>query len=710
MGPVFEALAIFRRELAVQGERAIPWAVTAFAAGIILFFTWPFDPPLWAHAAAAGLCAALIGACPIIRARPVRAATIAVTIALTAAAAGHGAAQVRTAVVGTPLLAREIGPVMLTGRIVATERRPGVNRIVIAPEAIPGVAPAATPRRLRLNIPRTHGLPATGDTVTVRAVVGPALRPAVPDGFQFQRFLYFQRIGGIGYAVGRWQAETQAQAPPWRADIAAAIESWRRAIGARVEAVVPGAAGAVATALINGEQNVIPEDVQDAYRAAGLAHLLSISGFHMTLLAGVVFFLIRRMLALFPAVALRADTKKIAAWTALAVTFFYLLISGMSVPAVRAFMMIAVVLAAVLLDRTALSLRTIAWAALALMAAYPEAVVGASFQMSFAAVLALIALYEQAWLRASWRAPDGRWTVVRAAGVTLLALAATDLVAGGATNLFAIYHFHLLPTYSLASNLIAGPMTGLWIMPAALAGVVLIPLGLEAAPFKLMGLGVAALNGLAREVAAWPAAQIHVPPMSGLALAAGAGGIIFICLWKGRLRWLGIAPILAALAQPWTGRTPDILVDDSARVLAVSDAAGRLMFTPGRAGRFVRDVWSERYGASAQAWPGGDMACDANGCILERNGARVLLAFTAAALAEDCGAVTGIVSVLPARAFCRDGPAIDRFDLARDGAHAVWIGKDGWRVRSSRAAAGARVWTRGVPNNGAGDRRDGPAP
>jgi competence protein ComEC len=684
----YEAWGYFRQELREQEGRAILWIVVAFAAGIAVFFGWREDPPYWV-----GPVAALV-AVLLLRLRWGRAFTRPVAIALVAMAAGHSAAHFRTALVATPILTKEIGPIDIRGLVVETERRPGLNRIVIEPSVLPRVPENGVPKRLRINIPRGHGLPRAGDVITVPAVVGPAMRPAVPDGFQFQRFLYFARIGGTGYSVGKWEAISDEAELTWTAAFVSTTEAWRRAIGRRIAAAVPGDAGAVATALINGEQSVIPEAVQDDYRAAGLAHLLSISGFHMTLLAGVLFFLVRRVLALTP-LALKTDTKKIAAWTALIVTFGYLLISGMSVPAVRSFLMIAVVLMAVLLDRTALSLRTVAWAALVLMVIYPDAVFGASFQMSFIAVLALIALYEQTWLRIPWRNKSGELSLVRAAGVYVLALVVTDLVAGGATNIFALYHFNVLPTYSLIANLIAGPLTGLWIMPMGLLGMTLMPVGLETIPLRAMGAGIGVLNDVAKTIAGWPAAQVHVPPMKTAFLVLATGGLIFICLWKGRLRWTGAVPVMIALLQPWVTPAPDLLVDESARVVAVSDEGGRLIFSPGRSGRFVREVWTEKYGASDRKWPGEEMNCDSSGCALEREGKRVLLAFNAAALAEDCGEVDAIVSTIAAYDICHEGFIIDRIHLARRGAHAVWVTKDGIRARSALDGAGERIWMRG---------------
>jgi competence protein ComEC len=518
------------------------------------------------------------------------------------------------------------------------------------------------------------------------------------SNYRGQRFLYFNRIGGVGYSMGRWQVSDTSPPLDAQARFRAWSESLRRHIGDRISTIVPGADGAVAAALVNGEQSAIPEEAQEAYRMSGIAHLLSISGVHMMLLAGVVFFVVRRMLALIPVIALRIDTKKAAAAIGLLTTAFYLFISGMSVPAVRSFMMIAVVMAAILLDRSALSLRTIAWAALVLMALYPDAVFGASFQMSFLAVLALIALYEQSWLRISLRNAEGELRLVRIAALYLAGLVVTDVVAGGTTSLFAAYHFNQVPSYSVVTNLLAVPLTGLWIMPIGVLALLLMPFGWDALPLQVMGAGVSLLNDLARTVAAWPGAQFHVPPMRAWIMSLAALGLVFVCLWRGRARWLGLALVLPAMAQPFISAKPDVLVDDSARIWAITDAKGALAFKPGRVGRFVRGAWDERYGKSKTAWPPPDTACDSEGCVLSRDGRKVLLAFTPTALAEDCGAADLIISATASRDICRQGQIIDIIDLRRDGAVAIWLTQDGVQARSVRQSTGNRVWMRGEIN------------
>jgi competence protein ComEC len=692
--PVNNAGKSIMLELDQQHGRGLLWLVVAFAAGIALFFSWSEDPPpaVIITLPLLGLMLAITGR----RAHVLKAGGI----ALIALGLGQATAHLRTAIVAAPVLAREIGPVFLAARVAEADRRDGGNRIIIEDFEIPGLAAEETPERLRITLPVSHGLPVVGDRISVRVIVRPAGPPVVPDGFQFQRYLYFNSIGGTGFSLGQWTLEKGALQPEfWRA-MRANIEGIRRTVGDRITEIVEGPDGTVAAALINGEQSAIPQNLQEAYRVSGIAHLLSISGVHMSLLAGIVFFLMRRLLALTP-LALRMDTKKLAAWVGLGATGFYLMISGMSIPAVRSFLMVAVVLGAVLIDRTALSLRTLAWAALLLMVLFPEELFGASFQMSFLAVLSLIALYEQAWLKVKWRSPDGEYMILRAVGMYIAALVVTDFVAGAATSLFAAYHFNRLPTYSLIANLAAVPITGAWIMPAGLAGLLLMPLGLERWPFELMGVGVTLINDIARGVASWPGAQIHVQPMPAAVMCLAALGGILICLWNGRWRWAGALLILPAIIQPGIARSPDLLVDESARVFAVSDQSGHLAFMPGRSGRFVREVWRDRYGASPEDWPrSGEsngqlgLRCDADGCIFERGDQRILLAFRSNVIVEDCGSVDVIISSVATYDLCRAENAYDIIDFRRDGTHSFWFTQQGVISRTAEESTGQRIWTK----------------
>ncbi|MBX7198887.1 MAG: ComEC family competence protein [Rhodospirillaceae bacterium] len=683
-------------EIAAQAGRAFLWLVVAFAAGITAFFAWSFDPP-----AGTGLGIAALGVAGLALRRR---ALAGIALAVIMFGLGHGAAELRTWVVRAPLLDREVGPFQLRGRVVEADKRPEGNHVVLADVILPGVAAAGTPAAIRITLPASHGLPRVGSRMGVRAMVGPVGRPVAPDTFQFQRFLYFQGVGASGFAVGRWYQVASGDPTPWTARAHAWTESLRRKIGDRIAALVPGEDGTVAAALINGEQSAIPQPLQEAYRVSGIAHILSVSGVHLSLLAAIIFFVVRRGFALTPAIALRIDTKKAAAWTALAATGFYLVISGMSVPAIRSFLMVGIVLAAILVDRQAVSLRNVGWAALLLMALYPDAIFGASFQMSFLAVLALVAVYEQSWSKTNLRRIDGSLDIPRAIAFYVFGLVVADFVAGGATAIFAAYHFNRLPTYSVITNLVAAPLTSFWIMPAAVIALLLMPFGLDAWAVRVMGEGVALLDSLARRVADWPGAQVHIPPMSASAMVCAAAGLVFLCLWRGRLRWLGLAPVAMALIQPFLTPPPDLLVDDTGRVVAVSDADGHLAIRPSRAGRFVREVWRERYGLSDHPWPRAlhgaltigsdalDLECDAGGCLFTRNGKRVLIATTPEKIAGLCGQSDAIVTALEID--CAQGLVVDASVLRQAGAHALWLNPDGLMVHTVLQSDGMRVWSR----------------
>ncbi|MDX2142417.1 MAG: ComEC/Rec2 family competence protein [Rhodospirillaceae bacterium] len=684
-----------REEALRQLDAGLLWLVTAFGAGIAAFFTWPVDPWPWVGPALGSLAVAIV-----IWRRRLDGVVFAAAMVL-AVGAGLTAAQVRVSSVDAPVITQEIGPLEVRGRVIEVEREPGRTRVILDRVRFESSVVSRKPVRIRLSLPSRHGAPRVGDVIAVDAVLRPPERPVVPGGFEYQRYLFFERIGALGYTLQPWELKRAQAEEGMSAQARQTIENLRRDISDRILAVIPGDAGAVAVALVTGEQSLISEPLQEAYRVSGLAHLLSISGVHMSLLAAAVFVLVRRTLALWPAVALRLDIKKIAAWAALAATSFYVLISGMSVPAVRAFIMVAVVMIAVLVDRRAISLRSVAMAAVVLLALYPEAVVGPSFQMSFMAVIALVALYERVSLRPHWRGPDGEVRVMRAVLIYVAALVVTDLVAGSVTSLFAAYHFNRLPAYSLIANLVAAPLTGLWIMPTGLLALALMPLGWDAPVLALMGAGVDAVNGTAIAVAGWPGAEVHVPPMAPWAMAGAAAGLIVVCLWRGTLRWIGVIPLVVAMMQPWLASKPDVVMDESGRVVAVSDSGGRLALLPDRRDRFVRSVFKERYGASREAWPKpGEtnpdlgLACDAAGCVLQRNDIRLTLAWSQAAVAEDCGVADVIVAPALFDVSCRSSRVIDRGDLWREGAHALYLGSGRLRVQTVEDETGDRLWSR----------------
>jgi competence protein ComEC len=323
----------------------------------------------------------------------------------------------------------------------------------------------------------------------------------------------------------------------------------------------------------------LPDQIWDQWAVAGIAHLLSISGLHLALVAGTLFFAVRVALALAPPLALRLPTKKLAALIALLGAFGYLLLSGAPVPTLRAFAMTALGLVAIMADRNPFSMRLIAWAAMMVLLLQPESLLGASFQMSFGAVVALIAVYETGLARRPAEAGGLDWRLFMYVG----GIALTTLVASAATTPFSIYHFSRFPTYGIVTNLIAVPITGIWIMPWGMLGIVLIPTGLDGPCFALMGHGIELIIVAAAFVADLPGAALAVPRPPLAALVATTLGGLWLCLWRTSWRRLGLIGIALGLVLMPLGQPADVLIDARGAIVAVRLADGRLPCPPGSA-------------------------------------------------------------------------------------------------------------------------------
>ncbi len=683
--------------LLAERERWALWLPVGIGCGISLYFALPGEPPLW------GGAAALVPAMLLTMLGRQRDLVLILGAAAVAIAAGLTAAQLRTAFVAAPILTREIGPVAVEGRVVEVEPLPRGRRVVLDTPVIEGLAAVETPARIRIRIGGGETLVRPGDRIAVLAGLAPPSPPAAPSAFDFQRHAFFLGIGAVGFAYGQARLVEPRDATTQASSLGLRLADLRQSITDRILARLPGATGAVAAALMTGYQTAVPEPVMDAMRDSGLAHLLSISGLHIGLVAGLLFVGLRGALALVPPLALAYPIKKWAAGAALLGTFFYMLLSGAPVPTQRAFLMTAVMLVAVLLDRRAISMRTVAWAACVILLVTPEALVGASLQMSFAAVAALVAAYEGTRdYRMRQRIGSG---LLRRAGLYFAGIALTSVVATLATAPYSVFHFNRLALYGVVANVLAVPLTGLWVMPFAVAAFLLMPFGLEGVALPPMGWGVQAIIDVAEHVAGWPGAVLVVPVMPVAGLAAITFGGLWVCLWDGRWRYLGLGAIAAGVATVGFVRSPDILVHEEARLVAVKDASGALLLSSGRTARLDGETWLRRAGQErGGSWPregysaDGQLACDSLGCVYRRDGHIVAIAWQPDALAEDCRLADLVISAAPVRGSCPSARRIiDRFDLWREGSHAVWLDAGKIRIESVRATRGIRPWVAPVP-------------
>ena len=688
MGRIGAALAAAaqRIEVLLAGERGrlAPWLAVAMGAGILGYFALREEPPLWA--AAPGPL--LVVVAWLVATRAPHAGWLVGLFG--AAGLGFGAALLHAAT-APPAAAPPLRAVVLSGIVQDVDLLPEGQRVTLAGVRF-GPEEPVQPRSIRVRLrPNDPARPAPGDRVSLRALVRAPSAPAYPGAWDFQRAAFFAGQGGAGFAIGPTQVTPGAgDAPP--------LSGLRAALEARVTAAVPGAAGAVAAALLTGGQSAIPRPDMAAMRDSGLAHLLSVSGLHIAIVMGVTFWVVRFLIACWRGLALRMDGKVWAGVAALGAGGFYMLLTGSQVPMQRSFAMAALVTLALLSGRHAITLRGLALAAAAVMLIAPDALMGPSFQMSFAAVLALVAGWEALRAPVQRLRGDGAWW--RRAAIFAVGLVMTSVLAGLATAPFGLAHFGRLQWYGVAANAVAVPLTSVLVMPAGMLAALLMPLGLDGPALAVMGWGCAAVLAVAREVASWPGAATGARPIPPWGLMCFAFGMLWLCLWRLRWRWLGVPVMVLGLASQALHRPPDLIVSGDARLIGFAAEGAVWVQRQAGASALVRDSWLRAHGtAEARPLPangeaaGGAIACRAGACILraEPDGAAAIL-LRGAPPEEACGRAAVVVSAEPVRGRCAGSAVVDRFAVWRHGPHAVWLGRDGARVVSDRAWRGARPW------------------
>jgi competence protein ComEC len=453
----------------------------------------------------------------------------------------------------------------------------------------------------------------------------------------------------------------------------------------------------VASALITGKRGAITEEVKQAFRDTGLSHLLAIAGLHLGLVGAFVFFAVRGGLALIPPIALRYPIKKIAAGATLLVLACYLLLSGAAIPTQRAFVMNGLVFGAIIIDRLRISMRVCAIAAMVVLVIDPSILVGVSFQMSFGAVVALIAVYE------TYGARLGRLLRSRSVSGKVLGycggVVVTTVVATLGTYPYSIYHFHHLALYSPLANVIAVPLSAMWTLPWGVVTCLLMPFGLERLALVPMGWGIDVTIWVAEHISAMPGDVWAMPrlPPEGLLLISFGG--LWLCLWQGSWRRWGMVAIAAGFATTLLTRPPDILIADGGRFVAARASDGNYFISADKGEKIVRSFFAAETGAALQAWPAagraaeGDLDCAAELCVYTARGRRVAIATGEAALPIRCAGFDAIVSQVPAGFRCRSiMPVVDRIDSWRRGAVALWLDREGITIESANESRGDRPW------------------
>ncbi len=596
--------------LAAESDQLPLWIPAGLAMGIVIWEVFG-NNALWYFAAIAGtlfLAASL-------RRDKMRWAFVAKSAAAFAII-GFLAIMAKSASVAAPPL-RQIQISQFYGRIVKVEQLTARQKVRFELETDGHVG---LPPKIRVNLTLEQYKPefTVGSIISLRARLAPPAGPSLPGAYDFARRAWFAEIGATGTALGTVTLYKKSSAE-------SALANTRHWISNKVETALPGQNGAIALALATGEQGKISEDDADAMRNSGLAHLLSISGLHVTAVVGAIFFLMSRLLALFPYFALRQPVPVYAACAAAIGAIAYTLLTGAQVPTLRSCIAALMILAALALGRDALSLRLVAFGATVILLFWPEALAGPSFQLSFAAVATIIVLHDSNWMRALALRGVGRGIFYR-----LLFGLFGLLVTGMAIELIlapiALFHFHKTGLYGAMANIVAIPLTTFVIMPFEALGLLFDLVGIGAPFWWVAGQGISAILWLAHYVSGLPGAIAMFPAMPDWAF----GMIVFGAFWSGILkssiRWFGLPLCVLGAAGMIAAPYPDILVTGDGKHLAITDAEGRFTILRSKAGEYIRDTLKENAGINAEPvaiedWPGAD--CSLDTCVINlRRGAR----------------------------------------------------------------------------------------
>ncbi len=668
--------------------RLLPWVPVAFGSGIAIYFAAGHEPLLPVVALVA---IALCGVAFLLR----RQKLFPLAVIFAAVAAGFAVATWKTKYVAHAVLARPLYSVSLSGFVEARDIRERTDRFVLHVTRMESTRGQTTLERVRLSVKKGTA-PDVGSFVELKARLLPPLAPMRPGSYDFARDMFFSGLGASGFVMGAITIKEPPASGGFGLRYAAFMQSLRDAIDARIRGSLEGDKRAIATALLTGRRDAISEPVNDAMFISGLGHVLSISGYHMAVVAGVVFFALRALLALVPGLAESAPIKKWAAGGALLASAFYLLLSGAEVATQRSFLMTAVVLVAVIVDRRAITFRTLAVAAMIVLVIAPEALVHPSFQMSFAATLGLVALV-QIGLPRLFASPEHSATarVALWGGREIVMLVLASLVAGLATTPYAAFHFHRVTPYGLLANLLAMPVVSAVVMPAGLIGLAAIPFGFDGLFWWLMGIGIDWMIVVTQWVAAIPGAVGRVPAFGIGPLIVASAGIILIGLLRTPLRWSGVG--LLGLAAIWaaTVAQPDALVSGDAHNVAVRGKNGRLHFIRTTKDAFLIKEWlaadaDPRSVADSSLEQG--VSCDEAGCVTEmREGGLVALSLRPDGLADDCARATLVITLRQLPSACA-AAVIDRDRLRRQGPVALRRNGGNFSVEAARPNGTDRPW------------------
>ncbi|MBW8619310.1 MAG: ComEC/Rec2 family competence protein [Hyphomicrobiales bacterium] len=682
-----EPLILFSNSLTLAMTREVdarrPFLFLAPSAfcGVLLYFAADDEP---------SILAPLIGLIPILiliayaLRRPTR-ELLFFSLVLATILSGFALATWRTLRVDAPIVSKTTIAIM-TGAVQTIDIKADGARLLIKPLSFEGYDDAL-PDFIRVTM---SGVPQfeAGAKLKASVRVLPPPGPVRPGGYDFARDAYFNKIGGVGSLLGKPVILTKNESFSVRFDAVAMIDRFRNHLAMRIANAIGGQAGAVSAALITGKRGLISEETNEDLRLAGIYHVVSISGLHMVLVAGMIFFLVRLFLVLIPGLALRVNVKIWAALAAMCGAIAYDIFAGSEVATERSLFMTLALFGAILVGRPALSMRNLVIAAFIIIAMEPESLLGPSFQMSFAAVAALIAAYErlphQAYqqqikdinIKAS-KISNGLFDrfssfILRHVKAILL----TTFLAELATAPFALYHFQRFQPLGVIGNMFTIPLVEMVAMPAGFIGLLALPFGLDGPVWHFMGYGVSLMLALSHYVAEMPFASVAVPALSVTTLLFVSAGIIWIFLWSTSLRWLGLFPMLIAGVLALATDHPDFYIARDGASVAARGKDGYLHVMGRGVNEFTITQWLAADGdvrsaqdVSVKQGP----LCSSSGCVMSGPAhEKVVLGLERDDLEEDCKVASVLITPFYAPRDCDQALVIDRDVVNHYGAVALY--------------------------------------
>lgn len=586
----------------------------------------------------------------------------------------------RTGMQAAPVLKQGIENVVVSGIVEEASITMDTQHVIVGHVTIKGYPPEDTPKRVSLNMIYTFPELPVGASVQLTTSLYPPMLPAVNGSYEFARSYWFQQIGALGQIHS-----IDELIMPSVTSFHEKVERIRRKIADRLMQVLSFEQAQAAVPLVIGDQSIVSQELYDLYRYAGIAHILSVSGFHLSLLAGLIFFVIRFGLALFPIIALRYNTKKAAAFISLLVVTGYLFLSGAHIPAVRAYIMISLSLVAILFDRNPLSLNFVAFAALVMLICRPEFIINIGFQLSFMAVLALVCLFEK-FIRPFKAKRIEEITLRHKIKMLIVSILIVDFLATLATTPFILYHFNQFATYGFLGNLMTGLLFSFFIMPLLLLGVVMMPFGFETPFFLMAGYLLDRVHELCHYIGDLPGAVLYTTSFPIWGLVAFTFGFIILFLSSGYWRGLSLIFIGLGCVSFVHPVRPDLLVfgADGPYVVGIRQNDQLHVIAPkSNDYHLTSATWMRRFGMNPDylAFPKGEdlpavITIQGKRIAFEKSFCKMAdVSFVDVQDADVCG---GLVISFP--------------ELKSFGTHALFIREDHIEIETAAMAGNNRPW------------------